>query len=77
MIEDVDGVGDREGGAGLLRGCRTGEGDEEGTEDGRVFGSVFRLSALSSCPCRSLAFRRSCRAAEAMFLTEKPPNALI
>lgn len=70
----MDGVGDLEGGAGLLRGCRTGEGDGEDTEDGRVFGSLFRLSALSSSTGRSLAFRRSCRAAEETFLTDEPAH---
>lgn len=69
MREDVDGVGDREGGGGL-RGCSTGEGDSEDMEEGRVFGSVFRLSTLSSISGRcSLAFRRSWDRAEEIFLT--------
>lgn len=59
MSEDVDGVGEREGGGGL-RGCRTGEGDGEDIEEGLGLGSTLRLSALSSTSGRcSLAFKRS------------------
>ena len=69
MREDVDGVGDREGGGGL-RGWRTSEGDGEDIEEGRVFGSAFRLSALSSMSGRcSLAFKRSWSTPDEIFLT--------
>jgi len=68
--EDVDGVGDREGGGGL-RGCRTGEGNGEDIEEGRVFESAFRFSTLSSISGRcSLAFRRSWNTAEEIFLID-------
>lgn len=64
MREEVDGVGEREGGGGL-RGCRMGEGDGEDIEEGRGLGSAFRLSAFSSISGRcSLAFKRSCNTAE-------------
>lgn len=59
MKEELDGVGEQEGGGGLW-GCRTGKGDGEDIEEGRGLGSAFRLSALSSISGRcSLAFKRS------------------
>lgn len=73
MTEDVDGVGDRDGRGGL-RGCRTSEGDGEDIEEGRVFGSVFRLSALSSMSDRcSLAFKRSWNTAKKAFVIHVIP----
>lgn len=59
MREELDGVGEREGGGGLWE-CRTGKGDGEDMEEGRGLGSAVRLSALSSISGRcSLAFKRS------------------
>lgn len=57
--EEVDGVGEWEGGR-RLRGCMTGKGDVDDIEERRGLGSAFRLSVLSSVSGRcSVAFKRS------------------